>query len=142
MAMENLGPASLPDAFLTLPGPRAAPVGIQADRERPGRHVCLTPDVPDCGRIRSPFHPRRRLELKEADVAGHLVVSPWIELAFADSGIEKPVTRNAVPAGRIVDRGNDPLLPAYLASWDTEDSQHPTNEGAKKGTTLHEYRSI
>ena len=36
------------------------------------------------------------LKLKEANVAGHLVVGPRVELTLADGGIEKPLTRNAV----------------------------------------------
>ena len=58
LAIENLSPASLPDALLALPGTRAAPVGMQADRERPGRHVGLTPDIPDSGRDPRPTLPR------------------------------------------------------------------------------------
>src|SRR5215204_1390968 len=115
---------------------------MQTGRKGPRRHVGLTPDIPNRGRIRAPFRPGRRLELKEANVAGHVVVGPWVELTLAHRGIEKPVTGNAVSAGRIIDGRDDPLLPVCFASWKADDPQRPTNQGADQGSPLHEYRSI
>src|SRR5215212_11927270 len=116
-------------------------MGVQADRKGPGCQVGLTPDIPDRSWIRTPFCPGRGLELKEADISGHLVVGPWVELALADGGIEKPVTRNTVSTGCIVDGRDDPLLPECLAGGNTEGSERPANQGAKQRTTLHENRS-
>src|SRR5687768_15256996 len=115
---------------------------MQAHREGPGCHVGLAPDIPNSRGVGSPLRPRRGLELKEADVTGHLVVGPRVELTLADGGIEKPVTRDAVSAGRIVDGGDDPLLPACLPSRKAESSQRPPNQGAEQRSPLHEYRSM
>src|SRR5215213_11196880 len=101
LVVERLSPASRPAALIALPGARAAPVGMQTDREGPGRHVGLAPDIPDSGGIGAPLRPGRGFELKETRVAGHLVEGPRVELTLADRSIEKPVTRNAVPAGCI-----------------------------------------
>src|SRR5688500_7195396 len=115
---------------------------MQSLRERPGRHVGLTPDVPDRRGISAPFRPGRRLELTQTDVAGYVVVGPRVELTLADRGVQKPVTRDAVSPGRIVDSRDDPFLTVGFASGKREGSQRPTNQGAKQGATLHEYRSI
>src|SRR5687767_2315531 len=115
---------------------------MQSLRERPGRHVGLTPDIPDRRGISAPFRPGRRLELKETDVAGHVVVGPRVQLTLADRGVEQPVTRDAMSPGRIVDCRDDPLLSVGFVSGKLEGSQRPTNQGAKQGATLHEYRSI
>src|SRR5215208_8109187 len=136
--LHVLNPASCPGALLALPGAGAAPVRVQPGRERPGRHVGLAPYVPDSGGIRTPLRPGGGPELKETNVTGQLVVGPWVELTLADRGIEEPVTRDPVPAGRIEDGRDNPLLPVCLLSWNPECRQSPTDQGSHETSPLHE----
>ena len=115
---------------------------MQTNRERPGGHVGLTPDIPDDRGIGAPLRPGRGLELEETAVSSHIVVCPGIELALTDGGVEEPFARNAVSSRRFVDGGNDPLLPMGFLPLQAKTTERPSKEGANHRATLHEYRSI
>ena len=115
---------------------------VQPVRKGPRRHIGLTPNIPQRGWVAAPFRPRLGSELETTAITGHVVVRPGIELTLAHRGIEEAAPRHSIPAGRVIDRCDDPFFCLYLLAPQSAEAQHSAKYSAYHVATIHKNDSI